>query len=50
MKMLDIGRSEFDAPEVDGIFYLTGEGLCINSIVMAQVTDAIEYDLIGEVI
>ncbi|MCL1912153.1 MAG: 30S ribosomal protein S12 methylthiotransferase RimO [Leptospirales bacterium] len=42
------GRSEFDAPEVDGIFYLTSEKNILNSIVEAVVTDAVEYDLIGE--
>ena len=45
-----IGRSEFDAPEVDGIFYLTAKDVKINSIVKAKVTDAIDYDLIGEII
>ena len=42
------GRSEFDAPEVDGIFYLTSKKNILNSIVEAVVTDAVEYDLIGE--
>ena len=45
-----IGRSEYDAPEVDGIFYLTGHNLNINSIVRAKVTDSVEYDLIGEIL
>ncbi len=44
-----IGRSEYDAPEVDGVFYLTGHGHAINSIVNAKVTDSSEYDLMGEV-
>jgi ribosomal protein S12 methylthiotransferase len=44
------GRSEYDAPEVDGIFYLTGAGVEANSIVAARVTDAMEYDLVGEII
>jgi len=42
-----LGRTEFDAPEVDGIFYLTGEGIVINTIVRARVTDSAEYDLFG---
>lgn len=42
-----MGRSEFDAPEVDGVFYLTGKNIMVNSIVRACVTDASEYDLIG---
>jgi ribosomal protein S12 methylthiotransferase len=45
-----IGRTEYDAPEVDGIFYLTGAGLKTNSMVSALVRDALEYDLIGETI
>jgi ribosomal protein S12 methylthiotransferase len=44
------GRTEFDAPEVDGIFYLTSKKNVLNSIVKAIVTDAAEYDLIGEYI
>ncbi|PKL37909.1 MAG: 30S ribosomal protein S12 methylthiotransferase RimO [Spirochaetae bacterium HGW-Spirochaetae-1] len=43
-----VGRSEFDAPEVDGVFYLTTTMDLINTIVRARVTDAVEYDLIGE--
>lgn len=42
-----IGRSEFDAPEVDGVFFLTAQGALLNTIVRAEVTDAVEYDLIG---
>jgi len=42
-----MGRSEFDAPEVDGIFFLTAKGASTNTIVRAEVTDAVEYDLIG---
>jgi ribosomal protein S12 methylthiotransferase len=41
------GRTEYDAPEVDGIFYLTGADLSINSIVKARVTDSTEYDASG---
>jgi ribosomal protein S12 methylthiotransferase len=42
------GRTEYDAPEVDGIFYLTARDVRINSIVDARVTGSTEYDLIGE--
>jgi ribosomal protein S12 methylthiotransferase len=42
-----ICRSEYDAPEVDGIFYLTAENVSVNTICRARVTDALEYDLIG---
>jgi ribosomal protein S12 methylthiotransferase len=45
-----IGRTIFDAPEVDGIFFLTADINKINEIVRAKVTDSIEYDLIGEML
>jgi len=45
-----IGRTEYDAPEVDGIFYLTGMDLRANSMVSARIRDALEYDLIGDAI
>lgn len=45
-----MGRSIYDAPEVDGVFYLTCGSERVNSIVRAQVTDSYEYDLIGEIL
>ena len=42
-----IGRTEYDAPEVDGIFYLTGADIRVNSIIHSVVTDSMEYDLMG---
>ncbi len=45
-----IGRTESDAPEVDGVFYLTAVENRVNNIVRARVTDSVEYDLIGEMI
>lgn len=42
-----IGRTESDAPEVDGVFYLTAGENRVNQIVRARVTDSVEYDLIG---
>ena len=45
-----IGRTEFDAPEVDGVFYLTAKIDPVNTIVRARVTDSAEYDLFGEMI
>jgi ribosomal protein S12 methylthiotransferase len=44
------GRTQYDAPEVDGIFYLTAGNVAVNSIVTARVTGAAEYDLYGELI
>jgi ribosomal protein S12 methylthiotransferase len=42
------GRTQWDAPEIDGVFYLTASGCRLHDIVTARVTDAVEYDLIGE--
>jgi ribosomal protein S12 methylthiotransferase len=46
------GRTCFQAPEVDGVTYvnsaLTGRGLAVGSLAWARVTDAMEYDLMGE--
>ncbi len=42
-----VGRTEYDAPEVDGFFYLTADEATLNTIVKARVTDAVEYDLMG---
>jgi ribosomal protein S12 methylthiotransferase len=44
-----LGRSEYDAPEVDGLVYvksrkLLGEG----EFVKLKVTNTLEYDLVGE--
>ncbi|NLV68756.1 MAG: 30S ribosomal protein S12 methylthiotransferase RimO [Spirochaetes bacterium] len=44
------GRTAFDAPEVDGVFYLTADIDPVNTIVRARVTDTTEYDLFGEII
>lgn len=43
-----IGRTEFDAPEIDGIVYVSGKGLKKGSFYDVKITDALEYDLVGE--
>ncbi len=45
-----IGRTQYDAPEIDGIFFLTAHNVRVNDIVHAKITDALEYDRIGEMI
>lgn len=46
-----IGRSQWDAPEIDGSVFLNGEGsLQPGTIVSAQVTHADEYDLWAELV
>lgn len=43
------GRSESDAPEVDGkIFFISDTPLKIGDFAAVQINDCIEYDLLGE--
>ncbi|MFA5146363.1 MAG: 30S ribosomal protein S12 methylthiotransferase RimO [Candidatus Omnitrophota bacterium] len=43
-----LGRSEGDAPEVDGAVYITGKGLRVGDFCRVRITDTLEYDLVGE--
>jgi len=43
------GRTEYDAPEVDGVVSVRGINLKPGDIVPVKITHAYEYDLIGEV-
>ena len=49
-----LGRSIFQAPEVDGLVYLNatqGKNGCeVGRFCQARITDALEYDLVGEVV
>ncbi|MEA3488935.1 MAG: 30S ribosomal protein S12 methylthiotransferase RimO [Candidatus Omnitrophota bacterium] len=45
-----VGRSQMDAPEVDGVIYLKGENLRAGHFTDVRVTGTMEYDLIGEAI
>lgn len=40
-----IGRSVYDAPEVDGCVYVTGENLRVGDIITCEIIDSDEYDL-----
>lgn len=43
------GRSEADAPEIDGkVFFLSPRPLKIGDFVKVKITDTLEYDLLGE--
>ncbi|MGD8368794.1 MAG: 30S ribosomal protein S12 methylthiotransferase RimO [Desulfobacterales bacterium] len=42
------GRTRFQAPEVDGVTYVRGEGLVPGDFVRVRITSAEEYDLMGE--
>jgi len=44
-----LGRSEYDAPEVDGVVYVkSSQELSPGDFVQVKITDAYEYDLVGE--
>jgi ribosomal protein S12 methylthiotransferase len=46
-----IGRSAYDAPEIDGVVYVhTPQILEIGELYAVKITDAMEYDWIGETI
>ncbi|MFH1836806.1 MAG: 30S ribosomal protein S12 methylthiotransferase RimO [Candidatus Omnitrophota bacterium] len=45
-----IGRSQMDAPEVDGSVFVKGKDLKVGSFVQVRITGAMEYDLVGEII
>lgn len=42
---LFVGRAWFQAPEVDGVTYVSGEGLAAGDMVEAEVTETFAYDL-----
>ena len=44
-----VGRTEADAPEVDNEVLLTGDRVPQGGFVRVNITDALEYDLVGEV-
>ncbi len=46
-KGASIGRSYADAPDVDGVVYVTGVGLTPGKIVACEIVAARDYDLIG---
>ncbi|MFH1442113.1 MAG: 30S ribosomal protein S12 methylthiotransferase RimO [Candidatus Omnitrophota bacterium] len=44
-----LGRSQYDAPEVDGVVYVkTQRKLSRGEFVQAKIIDTLEYDLVGE--
>jgi len=45
-----VGRSQADAPDVDGLVYVTGENLQEGQIVKCEIVAAREYDLIAAAI
>lgn len=46
-----LGRTQYDAPEVDGLVYLSSKkALKAGDFVKARVTDTLEYDLVAEAV
>lgn len=43
-----IGRTIYDAPEIDNTVYVRGKNINIGDIINVKITDAFEYDLMGE--
>ena len=45
-----IARTQYDAPEIDGIVNIQTDKMVVpGDIEMVKITDASEYDLIGEI-
>jgi ribosomal protein S12 methylthiotransferase len=42
-----MGRTRFQAPEVDGVTIIHADGLEIGDVFRVRITDTLEYDLIG---
>lgn len=45
-----IGRSQFDAPEIDGEVFVRGQQVATGSIIPVRITHTHEYDLNGEAV
>ena len=46
-----VGRTYMDAPEIDGVTYITSErNLNIGDFVNVKIVDSLDYDLVGELI
>ena len=44
---LHVGRTWFQAPEIDGVTYISGPGVKPGAMVTASIEEAKEYDLVG---
>ena len=44
------GRTEADAPETDGGVFVSGKGIKVGRFYDVNITDTLEYDLVGEAI
>ena len=44
------GRTEFQAPEVDGVTYIHADRLQTGCFAKVRITDTLEYDQVGEAV
>jgi tRNA-2-methylthio-N6-dimethylallyladenosine synthase/ribosomal protein S12 methylthiotransferase len=44
---LHVGRTWFQAPEIDGVTYVSGPGVAPGALVTASIEEAKDYDLVG---
>ena len=42
-----LGRSQYDAPDVDGVVFVKRKGLKLGNIYKIKIVDSYEYDLVG---
>jgi len=42
-----LGRTEYDAPDIDGLVYVKGRNLKAGNFCDVKITDSYEYDLVG---
>ena len=45
-----IGRTRFQAPEVEGITFIYGKNIDIGTFVRVKITETHAYDLVGELV
>ncbi|MCF8067657.1 MAG: 30S ribosomal protein S12 methylthiotransferase RimO [Desulfobacterales bacterium] len=43
-----LGRTAFQAPEIDGCVFVRSENIGVGRFTRVKITDALEYDLVGE--
>jgi len=43
-----LGRTQGDAPEIDGVVYVSGNGVKVGEMYKVRIEDTLEYDLIGK--
>jgi len=46
---ITIGRTQADAPEIDGKVLIRGDKTRVGKFVKVEVTETFEYDLVGEI-